>query len=85
LAKDKNGDLLADASNIVNRWKSYFSQLLIVHNISDVRQIGIHTAESIVPGPSLLEIEIAIAKLKSINLQAVIKFRLNSFKQNVKH
>jgi hypothetical protein len=32
-----------------------------VHNISDVRQIEVHTAE---PGPSRLEVEIAIANLK---------------------
>jgi hypothetical protein len=35
-----------------------------VHSVSDVRQIEIHTAEPLVPGPSLLEVEIAIAKLK---------------------
>jgi hypothetical protein len=35
-----------------------------VHNVSDVRQIEVHTAERLVPGPSRLEIEIAIAKLK---------------------
>jgi hypothetical protein len=39
LVKGQTGDLLADSSNIVNRWKSYFSQLLNVHNVSDVRQI----------------------------------------------
>jgi hypothetical protein len=32
-----------------------------VHN---VRQIEVHTTESLVPGPSRLEVEIAIAKLK---------------------
>jgi hypothetical protein len=37
---------------------------LNVHNISDVRQIEIHTAEPLVPGPSHLEFEISIAKLK---------------------
>jgi hypothetical protein len=37
---------------------------LDVHNASDVRQIEIHTAESLVPGPSHLEVEISIAKLK---------------------
>jgi hypothetical protein len=37
---------------------------LNVHNVSDVRQIEIHTAEPLVPGPSHLEVEIAIAKLK---------------------
>jgi hypothetical protein len=35
-----------------------------VHNDSDVRQIEVHTAESLVPGPSRLEAEIAVAKLK---------------------
>jgi hypothetical protein len=33
------GDLLADSNTILNRWKSYFSQLLNVHNIIDDRQI----------------------------------------------
>jgi hypothetical protein len=37
---------------------------LNVYNVSDVRQIEIHTAEPLVPGPSHLEIEISIAKLK---------------------
>jgi hypothetical protein len=42
----------------------YFSQLLDVHNVSDVRQIGVHTTEPLVPGPSHFEVEIAIVKLK---------------------
>jgi hypothetical protein len=61
--KDENGDLLADPHNILNRWKNY-SQLLNVHNASDVRQIEVHTAEPLVSGLSRLEVEIAIAKLK---------------------
>jgi hypothetical protein len=64
LVKDENGDLLADSHNILNRWKNYFSQLLNVHNVSDVRQIEVHMAEPLVPGPSHLEVEIAIVKLK---------------------
>jgi hypothetical protein len=46
-------------------WKDYFSQLLQllnVHNISDVRQIEIRTAEPLGHGPSHLEVE--VAKLK---------------------
>jgi hypothetical protein len=35
-----------------------------VHNVNDVRQIEVHTAEPLVPDPSNLEVEIAIAKLK---------------------
>jgi hypothetical protein len=62
--KAKNGDLLADSQNILNMWKNYFSQLLNVHNVSDVRQIEIHTAEPLVPDLSHLEAEIALAKLK---------------------
>jgi hypothetical protein len=38
--------------NILNRWKNYFSQLLNVHRVSEVRQIEIHTAEPIAPDPS---------------------------------
>jgi hypothetical protein len=32
--------------------------------VSDVRQIELHLAEHLVPWPSFLEVEIAIAKLK---------------------
>lgn len=42
-------------------WKNYFSRLL---NVSDVRQMEIHTAESLVPEPSHFEILTATAKLK---------------------
>jgi hypothetical protein len=65
---DKNDDLLADSHNILNRWKNYFSQLLNVHNVSDVRQIEVHTVETLVPGLSCVEVEIAIAKLKKYKL-----------------
>jgi hypothetical protein len=64
LMKDENGDLLADFQNILNSWKNYFSQLLNMHNVSDVRQIEVHMAEPLVPGPSRLKAEIAITELK---------------------
>jgi hypothetical protein len=35
-----------------------------MQNVSDVRWTEIHTAEPLLPGPSRLEVEIAIAKLK---------------------
>jgi hypothetical protein len=41
-----------------------FHNVLNVHNVSDVRQREVHTAELLVPGPSRLEGEMAIAKLK---------------------
>jgi hypothetical protein len=45
LLEDENGDLLADSHNILNRLKNYFTWLLKAHNVSDVKQIEIHTAE----------------------------------------
>jgi hypothetical protein len=39
ITKDENDDLLADSYNNLNSWKSYFSLLLNVHSVSDVRQI----------------------------------------------
>jgi hypothetical protein len=64
LLKDENGDLLADSHNILNRWKNYFSLLLNVNNVSDVWQTEVHMAEPLLPGPSPLEAETAITKLK---------------------
>jgi hypothetical protein len=64
--KVENCELFADSHNILNRWKNYFSQLLNVHNVSDVRQIEVHTAEPLVPGPS--------------RRQVVIKFQQNCFR-----
>jgi hypothetical protein len=62
--KDENSDLLADSNNILNRSNDYFPHLLNVHNVSYVRQIEIHTAESLVPDPSPFKFEIASSKLK---------------------
>jgi hypothetical protein len=68
LVKDDNDDLLADSHKISNSWKNYFSHLLNVYNISDVRQIEIHTAEKSMPDPIYPEVEIVIAKFKKYKL-----------------
>jgi hypothetical protein len=39
--------------------------VLNVHGVHDVRHVDIHTAEPSVPESSLVEVEIAIGKLKS--------------------
>jgi hypothetical protein len=65
IIKDENGKLLGDPQNVLNRWKNFFKQMLHVHGVHDVRQMDIHTAEPLVPEPSLVEVEIAIGKLKS--------------------
>jgi hypothetical protein len=62
--EDENDDLLAESHNILNKWKNYISQLLSVHRVSDIRQIVIRTAESLVHEPSCFEVEIAVANLK---------------------
>jgi hypothetical protein len=74
--KDENDDLLTEYHNILNRQKNY-SQLLSLHNVSDVRQTEIDTAEPLVAGPRHLGIKIAIAKLKIINPHVVAKFQQN--------
>jgi hypothetical protein len=65
IVKDEKVDLVADSHSIMARWRTYFSQILNMHEVSDVRQAEIHTAELLVPEPSALEIELAIEKLRS--------------------
>jgi hypothetical protein len=65
IVKDGKGDLIADSHSIMARWRNYYSQLLNVHGVNDVRQAEIHTTEPLVPKPSAFEVELAIAKLKS--------------------
>jgi hypothetical protein len=48
----------------MSRWRNYFSWLLNVHEVNDVRQVEIQTAEPLVPEPSAFEVEMAIKKLK---------------------
>ena len=57
--------MVADSHSIVARWRKYFSQLFNVHGVKDVGQAEIHTAEPLVPEPSVAEFELAIDKLKS--------------------
>jgi hypothetical protein len=42
--KNENSDQLADSHNVFNKWKNSFSQLLNVHNVSDVRQIEMQSS-----------------------------------------
>jgi hypothetical protein len=65
IIKDENGNLIADPQNVLNRWKNFFNQMVNALGVHDVRQMDIHTAEPLVPEPSLVEVEIAIGKLKS--------------------
>jgi hypothetical protein len=41
ILKDEKGDLVADSHSIMARWGNYFSQILNVHGVIDVRQTEI--------------------------------------------
>jgi len=56
--------LFTDSHSILARWRNYFSQLLNVHGINDVRHTEIHTVKPLVSEQSTLEVEMAIEKLK---------------------
>ena len=65
IVKDEKGDLVADSHSIMARWRNYFSQLLNVHEVKDVRQAEIHKVESLVPEKSAFEVELAIENLNN--------------------
>ena len=62
--KDEKGDLVADCHSILGSWRNHFSQLFHVHEVKEIRQTEIQTAEPPVPEPSDLEVDLAIVKLK---------------------
>jgi len=55
--------LVADSHSILARWRNYFSQLLNVNGVNDVKQREIHTAEPLVPDPSAFKYEMTIEQL----------------------
>jgi hypothetical protein len=65
ITKDENGNLLSNLQSVLNRWKHFCNQVLNVHGALNVRQKDIQMAEPLVQEPSLVEVEIAIGKLKS--------------------
>jgi len=62
---DGKGDLVADSHSILFRWRKYFSQILNVHGVIEVRPAEIHTAEPLVHEPNASEFELVIEKRKS--------------------
>jgi hypothetical protein len=54
--KYENVGLFADSHSILNRLKNYISHLYKAQNVSDIREIDVHTAEPLVPGPSHLQV-----------------------------
>ena len=68
---------MADPHSIMARWRNYFSQLLNVHDVNDIRQAEIHTVEPLVPEPSAFDVKLAIEKLKITNHLVLIKSQQN--------
>jgi hypothetical protein len=58
---------------MLNVWKNYASQLLIVHGAGGVRQNGMHTAEPFVPEPSASEVEVPVGKLKRYKSPGIVQ------------
>ena len=56
--------MVADSHSIMARWRNYFSQILYVHGVNDVRQTEIHTAEPLVLELSAFQVGMATEKLK---------------------
>ena len=56
IVKDEKVDVVAEFDSIVARWRNYFSQLFNVHEVKDVGQAEIHTAEPLVPEPMPLRL-----------------------------
>jgi hypothetical protein len=70
IINDENGNLLTDPQSVLNKWESFFKQVLNVHGVHDIRQMDIYMA-------SLVKVEIAIGKLK--------RFQPNQSKQEAQH
>ena len=62
------------------RWRNYFSQLLNVHGVNDVRPTEIHTAGPLEPEPRAFEFELAIGDIKCHNSPGVVQISAELFK-----
>jgi hypothetical protein len=73
LVNDENGSMLADSHNILNRGENYFSQLLNVQAVNDVRQTEMHMPELPWLVPSCFKVQIGFEKQKDMKCQILIK------------
>ena len=55
IIKDETGDLVTGYYSILVRWRDFFSQLLKVQGVNYIKHTDIHTAEPLVPEPSVFE------------------------------
>ena len=55
---------MADTISLLTRWAQFYSDLLNVHQSTNLKGSEIYTAEPDIPEPSLLELEFTIEDLK---------------------
>ena len=65
--------MVTDSHSILARWRNHFSQLLNAHEVNDVKQTEINTAEPLVPELSAFEVKLATENLKSHKSQGTDK------------
>jgi len=71
IVNDEKSDMVTESHSILARWKNHFSLVLHVHEVDDVRQTEVHTAEPLAPELSAFEVEMAIEKLKIQKLPGI--------------
>jgi hypothetical protein len=49
IIKENNGNLLTDPQSLLNRWKYFFTQVLNVRGVHDVRQMDVHMVDTLLP------------------------------------
>ena len=66
MCKDKNGEMLAEERDILNRWQEYFKELYNVDRATVTAAVPYaHGNESDLPGPTLEEVKEAIDNMKN--------------------
>ena len=81
VVKDEKGDLFADCYSILAWWRNYFSLLLNVHGVNDIKHTVIRIAEPLVSEPIAFEVELAIEKIKSHKSPGIDKIRAELIKE----
>jgi hypothetical protein len=59
----RKSDFIINSHSILARWRNHFSQLLNVHEVNEIRQTAIQTAEPLMPEPNVFEFQMANKKL----------------------
>ena len=57
--------MIAGSHSSLAKGRNYFSQLLNVHVVNDIKHTDTHTAEPLVPEPSAFDVDLTIEKLNS--------------------